>query len=130
MTDLIPIFTQKASHNKLPKVYGFIVHLLVFKNLYFPILYILLFLTCSVFGTISLPLLLPICPFATFIFLIKSPQPRFHKCYLQSKTFLNIRAVHSKPAFCSNAVLIATPSSSMHFFSFFDVLPSAPTSLE
>ena len=47
--------------------------------------------------------------------------------YLQSKTFLNIRAVPSSAGFCSNAVLITTPSSSIHFFSFFGVLPSAPT---
>ena len=86
--------------------------------------YILFFLTCSVFGTICLPF--PICPFATF--LIKpSPQARFHKSYPQFKTFLNIRAVPSSAVFCSNTVLITTPSSSMHFFSFFDVLPSAPT---
>ena len=37
-----------------------------------------------------------------------------------------IRAVPSSGVFCSNVVLI-TPSSSMHFFSFFDVLPSATT---
>ena len=29
--------------------------------------------------------------------------------------------------FCSNAMHITTPRSSLHFFSFFDVLPSAPT---
>ena len=76
--------------------------------------YILFFLTCSVFGTICLPF--PIYPFATF--LIKpSPQARFHKSYPQFKTFLNIRAVPSSAVFCSNTVLITTPSSSMHFFS-------------
>ena len=32
LADLIPIFTHKASHNKLPKVYGFIVHLLCFQK--------------------------------------------------------------------------------------------------
>ena len=81
------------------------------------------FLTCSSFGTISL--LLPIGLFAFFVF-IKSPQPRFYKCYPQSKTFVNIQAVPSSAVFCSNAVLITT-SSSMHFFCSFDVLPIAPT---
>ena len=51
---------------------------------------------------------LPIC---LFFFFIRSPQPCFHKSYPKSKTFLNIRVV---------------PSSAV-FFSFFDVLPSAPT---
>ena len=83
------------------------------------------FLICSVFGTISLPL--PICHFFFFFFFFKSPQPRFHKSYRQSKTFLNVRAVSSSAVFCSNVVLITTPSLSMHFFSFFDMLPSAPT---
>ena len=55
-----------------------------------------------------------------------SPEPCFHKSYLQSKTFLNLRAVPSSAVFCSSAVLIAT-ASFMHFFSFFDVLPSAAT---
>ena len=59
--------------------------------------------------------------------LVSLPHPHFHKTYLQSKTFLNIRAAPSKAVFCSNAVLITTPSSSIQFFSFFDVLPSAPT---
>ena len=55
------------------------------------------------------------------------PHPRFRKIYPQSKTFLNIRAVPSSAVFCINAVLITTPSSSMQFFSFFDVPPNAPT---
>ena len=84
------------------------------------------FLIFSVFGTISLPL--PICPFATFFSLLyQIPPTSFYKSYPQSKTFLNIRAVPSNAVFCSNAVLLTTPSSSMHFFSFFDVLLSAPT---
>ena len=82
------------------------------------------FLTSSVFGTISLPL--PICPFATSFFFIKSPQPRFHKSYPQSKTFLNIQAVPSSAVFCSNAVLITTPSSSMHFFEFLGCATKCP----
>ena len=123
MANLILIFTHKASHNKWPKVYGFIVHLLCFlKNCTFYTFKF--FLTCSVFGTISLPL--PICPFATFFF-IKSPQLGFYKPHPQSKTFLNTWAVPSSAISCSNVVLITTPSSSMHFFSFFDVLPSVPT---
>ena len=60
-------------------------------------------------------------------FFIKSPQPFFHKSYPQPKTFLKIWAVPSSTAFCSNAVLITTPSFSTQFFSFFDALPSAPT---
>ena len=56
-----------------------------------------------------------------------APWPHFLKPHLQSKTFLNIRAVPISTVFCSNAVLITTPNYSMHFFSFFDVLPSAPT---
>ena len=55
------------------------------------------------------------------------PQPHFHKPYPQSKTFLTIRAVYSSAVFCSNVLLIKTPSSSMQFFSFFDALPSALT---
>ena len=68
-------------------------------------------------------------PFAhlPFVFSIKSPQLSLCKSYLQSKTFLNVRAAPSRDVFCSNAVLITTPSSSMHFVSFFDVLPDAPT---
>ena len=62
-----------------------------------------------------------------FFFFMKSPQPCFHKSYPQSKTFLNIQAVCRSAIFCSNAVLIRIPSSSLHFFSFFDVLPSTPT---
>ena len=62
-------------------------------------------------------------PFPTFFSL---PHPRFHKPYPQSKTF-NIRALPSGAVFCSNAVLITTPSSFMQYFGFFDVLPSAPT---
>ena len=66
------------------------------------------------------------------------PQPCFHKytdliCNLKL-SLLNIRAVPSSAVFCSNcfsvflfSVLITTPSSSMHFFSFLDVLSRAPT---
>ena len=75
------------------------------------------FFTCLVFETLSLPL-----PHFS-----PSPHPRFHKPYRQSKTFLNIQAVRSSAVFCSKAVLITPPSSSMQFLSFFDVLPSAPT---
>ena len=73
------------------------------KNLYFPIL-------------------------LHFFHLIFSlPQPRFHKPYLQSKTFLNIRAVLSIALFWSNAVIMIGPSFSVQFFGFFDMLPSSPT---
>ena len=102
----------------------YFVHLLCFQK---PVLSytFTFFLACSVFEVISLHL--PICPFATFFFFIKSSQPRFHKSYSQYKIFLNIRTVPSSAVFCSNAVFITTPSSSMYFFSFFDVLPSVPT---
>ena len=101
----------------------FIVHLLCFQK---PVLSytFTFFLTCSVFGTIPHPpstfAHLPLF----FLYQI-TPNP-FHKSYLQSKTFLNIPAVPSNAVFCSNAVLITTPSSSMYLFSFFGVLPSAP----
>ena len=65
--------------------------------------------------------------FSFFSFSNLHPQPCFHKSYPQFKTFLNIRAVPGSAVFCSNAVLITIPSSSIHFFSFFDMLPSAPT---
>ena len=88
----------------------------VFKNLFF---YILshLFSFWKLFPPPSSP------PF----FACSLPHPYFHKLYPQSKTFLNIRALPSSAVFCSNAVLIRTPSSSMQFFSFFGVLPRIPT---
>ena len=73
---------------------------------------------------------LPPYPFATFFSFIESPQPHFHKSYPKYKTFLNIKAVPNSAVFCINAVLITTSSSSVHFFSFFDVLPIAPTTTE
>ena len=93
----------------------------VFKSLYFPIL-LHSFSLFSFWNNFPPPLHLP-----PFFFFIKSPQPRFHKFYPQYKTSLNIRAVPNSAVFCSNPGLITTPSSSMHFFSFFDALPSAPT---
>ena len=69
-------------------------------------------------------ILSPLLIFSSFF--SPSPQPLFHKPYLQSKTFLNIVDVPSNAVFCSNAVLITTPTS-MRFSSFFDVLPSALT---
>ena len=96
----------------------------VFKNLYFPIL---LHSFSSVQFLEQFPSPSPFATFFSFFFFFKSPQPRFHKSYRQSKTFLNVRAVSSSAVFCSNVVLITTPSFSMHFFSFFDMLPSAPT---
>ena len=92
----------------------------VFKKLHFPIL-LHSFSSVQFLEQFSSPFH-PICHF----FSSNIPQPRFHKSYPQSKTFLNIRAAPSSVIFCSNAVLITTPSSSMHFFSFFHVLPSAP----
>ena len=101
------------SHNKWPKVYGFIVHLLCFQK------HGSFYTFCSVFGTLTSPL-----PFPTLFTL---PNPCFYKPYLQSNTFLNIRDILSSVVFCSNAVLIITPSSSMELFSFFDVLHSVLT---
>ena len=90
----------------------------LFKNLYLPILIHSshLFSFWNLFPPPSFPQL--------YFF---SPHPRFHKIYPQSKTFLNIQAVPSSAVFCINNVLITTPNSSMQFFSFFDVLPNAPT---
>ena len=92
----------------------------VFKNLYLPI-FLHIFLPAQVLEQFPSP-----SPFATFFSFSLLPQSRFHKPYPQSKTFLNIRAAPSSAVFCSYAVLTTTPSSSMHFFSFFDVLPNAP----
>ena len=78
-----------------------------------------------VFKNLCLPILLHSFSHSQLFF--PFPQAQFHKPYPQSKTFLNIRAVPSSAVFCSNVVLITIPSSSMQFFSFFDVLPSAPT---
>ena len=93
--------------------------------------------TSYVFENLQLPILLHYfalvqclepfpspCPFPIFSFL---PYPHFHKPYLQSKSFLNTWAVPNNAAFCSDAVLITTPSSSIQFFSFFYVLPTDPT---
>ena len=60
-----------------------------------------------------------------FSFFKSSPQPCFHKPHPQSRIFLNIRAVPSSAVFCGKAMVITTPNSSMNFFSFFDMLPSA-----
>ena len=78
------------------------------KNLYFPIL-LYSFSPVQFLEQFPFPSKFAHLPF--FFFFIKSPQPCFHKSYPKSKTFLNIRVV---------------PSSAV-FFSFFDVLPSAPT---
>ena len=82
------------------------------------------FLTCSVLGTILLPL--PIRHFFFLCQILPTLQHRFQKPYPQSKTFLNVRTVPSSADFCSNAVLITIPSSSKHFFSLFDVLSNVP----
>ena len=82
------------------------------------------FFTCSVFGTISFPL--PSCHYFTILF-FKSPIPPYNPVSTNLIHNLNLRVVPSSAVFCSIVVLIITPSSSMHFLSFFDVLPSAPT---
>ena len=96
----------------------------VFKNLYFPIL---LHSFSPVQFLEQFPTPPPHLLICHFFFLYQITPNLFHKSYLQSKTFLNIPAVPSNAVFCSNAVLITTPSSSMYLFSFFGVLPSAPT---
>ena len=70
----------------------------------------------SFFNNFQPPPHLP--PFFLFFPFSNPPNPAFAD-YTQSKT--------SSAVFCSNAVLITTSNSSLHFFSFFDVLPSAPT---
>ena len=82
----------------------------------------LLFSNSYVPKNLYLPILLHF-----FHLIFSLPQPRFHKPYLQSKTFLNIRAVLGIAVFSSNAVLMIGPSFSMQFFGFFDMLPSSPT---
>ena len=90
------------------------------NNLHFPML--LHFFSSVQFSEQFSPL-----PHLPPFFFFKSPQPCFHKSYPQSKIFIKIRAVPSSAVFCRNALLITTPSCSMRFFSFYNVLPSAPT---
>ena len=75
-----------------------------FKNLYFPIL---------------------LHSFSFFFSLSNHPNPVFTNLIRNLKPSLIYKLSLAK--LLSNAVLITTSSSSMHFFSFFDVLPSAPT---
>ena len=96
-----------------------------------------LFLISNVFKNLYLPILLHSFPPVQFLEQFPSPlpiphffslsQPYFHKPYLQYKTILNIWAVHRSAVSCCNVVLIVSPSSSMQFLSFFDVLRSVPT---
>ena len=86
----------------------------VFKKLYLPIL-------LHSFSLVQFLEQFPSpSPFATFFSLSNPPTPF-------PQILSAIRAVPSSGVFCSNVVLITTPSSSMHFFSFFDVLPSVTT---
>ena len=91
----------------------------VFKNLCLPRYFYIFSYLFSFWNFYPPPLL--------FLPFFSSLHPHFHKLYPQFKTFLNVRAVPSSAVFCSNPVLITTPSFSMQFFSFFGVLPSAPT---
>ena len=129
MADLIPILPIKRVITNDQRFMGLfcpspMFHLLCFQK---PVLSytFTFFLACSVFEAISLNL--PICLFATFFFLCQITPTPFPQILSAIKTFLNIRTVPSSAVFCSNAVFIKTPSSSMYFFSFFDVLLSAPT---
>ena len=117
MTDLTLISIYKANHNKLPKVLGLLSFSYVFKNLYLPIL-----LHSSSPVHFLEPFLSP--PLFTTFFLF--PYPGFHKPYPQYKTFLNKRTVLNCAVFCSK---YCPHNKCPHklFFSFFDLLPSAPT---
>ena len=79
----------------------------------------LLSISC-VFKNLCLPF------YALHSFFLLPPTP-FPQTLSTIKTFLNIQAVPGSAVFCNNAVLITTPSSFMQFLSFFDVLPSVPT---
>ena len=118
LTDFLPIKQVRTNYQRLM---GLLPISYVFKNL--PSSTFTFFLTISVFGAISHPL--PIPHFSQKN--LPPSNPVFHQPYSQSKTFLNMRPVPGSAIFCSNAVLITTPSSSMQFSSFFDLLPSAPT---
>ena len=96
----------------------------VFENLNFLYFYILSHLF-SFWNKFSPPPYSPI--FFIYLLSFPSPQTRFHKPYPLSKIFLNIRAVTSFAVLCNNVVLITTPIFSKHFFNFFNVLTSAPT---
>ena len=117
LTDFLPIKQVRTNYQRL---IGLLPISYVFKNL--PSYTFTFFLTSSVFGAISHPL--PIRHF--YPKNLPPSNPVFHQPYPQSKTLLNMRPVPSSAIFCSNAVL-TTPSSSMQFSSFFDLLPSAPT---
>ena len=88
-----------------------------------------MFSKTSTFFYFYIPSYLPILS-SFFSSFFPSPQPHFHKRYLQSKKILQYTAVPNSAVFCSNAVFITTASCSMQFFSLFDVLPSAPTTTE
>ena len=122
MTDLIPIFTNKASHNKWPKGMG-LCPFPMFSKTWITCTFLCFYIFSHLFSFRNNFLPFPI--YHPFFF--KSPQPCFHKSYPQSKIFIKIRAVPSSAVFCRNALLITTPSCSMRFFSFYNVLPSAPT---
>ena len=109
------------SHNKLPNVYMGLLSIFVFQK---PVYTSVHFYILS--HLFNFWILFP-CPFPSpSFFSFPLPHSCFQKPYLQSKTFLDMQAVPSSVVFCSNVVLI-TSSSSIKFFSFFDVLISAPT---
>ena len=95
-------FTHKASHNKWTKAYGFIVHLLSFQkpaSSYF----FTFFLTCSVFGTMSLPL--PTCHFLKIFCLFSSPNPVSTNLIGNLRSSLINELSLSSGVFCSKPVL-------------------------
>ena len=92
----------------------------VFENLYLPIL-------LHSFSPVWFWFLEPFLSSSHFPIFFSISHPHFCKPYLQSKTFLNIRAVPSSAVFCSNVVFRTTHTTSIQFFRFFDVLQSTPT---
>ena len=93
----------------------------VFTNLYLPTL-LHSFSPFQLLKPFPLPLHLP-----HLFYFFPSHHSHILKPYLQSKTFLNIRAVPSSAVFCRNDVLITAASSFVQFSSFLDVLSNSPT---
>ena len=104
----------------------------VFKNLYFPIL-LHSFSSVKFLEKFPSPCPFAHLPFHGFIFYFIFFSLSNHPNHVSTNLIRNLKPALicelslSSAVFCSNPVLITTPISSMYFFSFFDVLPSAPT---
>ena len=97
----------------------------VSKNPHFPIL---LHFFVSVQFLEQFPSGPPVASFFLFfLFQISTPSPVSTNLIHNLKLSLIYELSLAVLFFCSNAVLITIPSSSIHFSSFFDMLPSAPT---